>query len=128
MVIVLALIIVVLLPPGPTPLPDWVSPPGAAGTTITTLARESNPKAAPDLITYQPQGYTVFQPEGHAVRVRIRCQGIGTVIIAAGRRFPFRCTAGVTVQEAVGPPTQGPFVVVGTTHGNVVWAVRITLD
>ena len=79
-------------------------------------------------MTYQPEGYTVYQPRGRVVQVALRCIGAGTVRINAGARFDFTCTDRETafVLSDIGPRS-APFVIMGITAGNVVWGARIVL-
>lgn len=127
LVVGIVLLVLVLIPRGARPPAVRLDPPRVSGQTLAILLREDDPKATPSSITYQPAGYTVFQPAGRTVRVGIRCQGTGTVAVGAGERFVFHCGDGVQVFQQVGRSTTQPFVIIATTRGNVVWGARITV-
>ena len=108
--------------------PTSVTIPTLAGTSLFAYGRADDPSTGPDSITYQPEGYTLFDPRGQVVAVALRCVGEGTVRISAGAPFDFRCTGveRTIARRDIGPRTQ-PFAIVGTTVGDVVWAARIVL-
>lgn len=126
-VAVLLLVVAAIVSTRPA-LPQQVDVPQLAGTTLFAYGRALDPATGPDSITYQPEGYTVFQPRGRTVAVALRCVGRGTVRISAGPQFDFRCgeLERTAVQRDAGPRSD-PFIVMGTTVGNVVWSARIVL-
>ncbi|WP_375401384.1 hypothetical protein [uncultured Amnibacterium sp.] len=108
-------------------LPLSLSPPALSGATIVAYGNQRTTRAAAAFTRYEPFGYTVFQPSGGSLHLALRCVGNGTVVITAGQRFPFTCTGPERVLHLDDEHEHvKPFVVVGITKGDVVWAVRIT--
>lgn len=102
--------------------------PALAGDTLAAYVRTHDPAVAPGAVTYQPEGYTVFQPGGRVVHIALRCRGAGTVVIAAGEVESFRCTGDERrFLRSDGRRRSEPFTITATTTGDVVWAVRVTL-
>lgn len=122
-----ALLAVTIAVTRPAPITE-VAVPALAGTTILGYGRSADPATGPASVTYQPQGYTIYQPRGRTVAVALRCVGTGRVRISAGARFDFRCSDQVrtTARRDAGPRTD-PFLIMGTTVGDVVWSARIVL-
>lgn len=109
----------------PTPPID---PPALPGRSIAAYGRGADPHVGLTQVTYQPEGYTVFQAQGRVVHVALRCIGSGTVTIAAGSVNRFVCTDRDTrFERSDGRHRRAPFMVTGRTTGDVVWGVRVTL-
>lgn len=125
--IVAALIVAVLLPRGAPRPPDRLEPPESAGRTLVTLARDHDPATRADSLSYQPAGYTVFRPGRGVVRVGLRCQGPGTVVVGVGVRLVFRCTDRLRILARTAPSPAHPFVIIATTTGDVVWGARVSV-
>ncbi|WP_375386997.1 hypothetical protein [uncultured Amnibacterium sp.] len=126
--VIAGLVVAVVLQQRDPPFPQQLDAPAASGRTLTILFRASDPRIAPGVVTYQPQGYQVFQPTARTLHVAIRCQGAGRVVIAVGAVFTFRCTERRAVLRQTLEASGRPFVAVGTTRGNVVWSARVTTD
>ncbi len=126
-VLAVALMVVAIVATRPPPVADVAVPP-LSGETILGFGRSADPSTDARSITYQPQGYTVFQPRGRIVAVALRCIGTGLVRISAGARFDFRCTdreRTVALRDTAG--RDQPFVIMGRTVGDVVWSARVVL-
>lgn len=105
-----------------------LAPPSLAGETIAAYGRRSDPAVRSGTRTYQPEGYTVFQPAGRVVHVAFRCVGQGDVRLFAGAVYRYRCTDREQQwTRSRGGTLYGPFMVVATTTGDVVWSVRVVL-
>lgn len=122
--VLLVLVLVVRAAPAPRPR----VPPPLEGTTLLVYERSADPATDARSVTYQPEGYTVFQPRGRVVAVALTCTGRGRVRISAGQPFEFDCTpAERTMRLMAATGSARPFVIVGRTVGDVAWIARIVL-
>ncbi len=105
-----------------------LAPPELAGETLAAYGRQADPAVAKGARTYQPEGYTVFQPAGRVVHVAFRCVGEGDVRLFAGAVYQYRCTEREQRwTRSRGGALNGPFMIAATTTGDVVWSVRVVL-